>query len=41
MAGRFEAAIGYVEEVAVALRDGSDEVPFGLVLQPVRPVIRR
>jgi tetratricopeptide (TPR) repeat protein len=30
MAGRFEAAIGYVEELAAAMRDGRDEVPFGL-----------
>jgi hypothetical protein len=30
MAGRFEAAIGYVEEMAIAIRDGRDEVPFGL-----------
>jgi predicted ATPase/class 3 adenylate cyclase len=29
--GRTEAAVGYVEAVGAALRDGHDDVPFGLV----------
>jgi tetratricopeptide (TPR) repeat protein len=30
MSGRAEAAVGYVEAIETALRDGRDEVPFGL-----------
>ncbi len=30
MAGRLEPAIGYVEELSAAIRDGRDGVPFGL-----------
>ena len=30
MTGRIEAAIGYVEAIGMAKRDGRDEIPFGL-----------
>jgi hypothetical protein len=30
MTGRIEAAVGYVEAIGMAKRDGRDEIPIGL-----------